>query len=587
MRKKYNENVGNIQKTTPERSNIFLKSKENINALLATSIESQSQYTYEELYVPNTLSKELSYYLNKQQINHLVYLTGLTGTGKTSLLKYVFRHFSNTYEFLDKTLIIPFACDGQVGETFELKKKLANMFFGVTNVLCENYGLEQYNEDVKGFYEYIKKRRVQYSVNQNSWRKATPEEIIDQLYQKYPLELSLLAFKYTMCQKNNPINNVVFIMDDLESVGVNKEVFPIYLANKIKLCLDNLSSDEKGKWSCTTIIGCRHYVYRIFDTRRRYIENDDRWLELAELDRTTMESFSGEELDIGECVSLIDIITTRKNSIIKKLSGDDEKDFEEICKVLINIVEQVGELILSLNINDYRRTFSLLKSIIYNKRWIQKYDSNSGAFKIGTAAENYNTKLPNVMRAVALGENNVYFGEKSIIPNLLQNKKEEGYDLWIVLNLAHFILSANDSSWDESIELRNIREKINILFGDDELKKDACNEAIDFLIIKRLLLRGKRQEQRDSTDLKDNNLDHIKYVYLSNAAKMLWNNLGTSSILFEIFIDDVWIENPTRKQLDYGKRYNLFNNLNFNECLNYLQYLIKEEIKIRRYIKSI
>ncbi len=582
MRTKYNEKI-TYREGAKGRSNIYLKYFDYIEDLLTPTIDSYCKYSYEKLYVKHSLYNELEHYADVRNVDKFLYVTGVTGTGKTSLLKAVFKHYENTYVIRDNTLVIPFACDNHVGEPDELKKRLSSLFFGITIMLCDTYGLKKYCDNAENFHEYIRERRIQFSVNQRGWRELSPSGLIDQLYEDNPLELSLLAFKYTMKQEGNPINNVVFIMDDVESIGRQKEVFPIYLANKVMACLDNRSRMEKEKWCCTVIAACRHYVYRLLTTKKNKQEEDP-LLAAAGIERSTMESFWGDDIDIGKCPPLKAIIEKREKAIAESMSEEEKKDFAEICLVLNSIVKQTGELLLSLNVNDYRATFARLKGMICNKRWLQRFDSSGGAFKIGTAEDNYFHNKPNVMRALAMDENDVYFGDESIIPNLLENRKDGG-DLWKLLIMSLFANNMK-SDWNSSIDLELLDTKMERIFGESKEYMKEIKDALVLLIEDRLLLRGKIEEQHDSVDLRHQDAIKAKFVYPSGAVKILWNSLAENSVLFEIFVDDIWIENPYRKETDTGKKFNQFNLYNFKECMYYLEALTAVEFDIRRFVKN-
>ena len=583
MRSKYNEKIW-YKDDTFGRSNIYLKYGEYIEDLLTPTIDSYRKHTFEKLYIRHSLYDDLKKYKEKRNIDDFLYLTGLTGSGKTSLLKDVFKHYENTYVLENKMLVIPFACDNCVGEPKELKMKIANLFFGVIRKLCKEYGLKKYDENVEEFREYIENRRTSFSVNQRGWREVSAEILLDQLYEDHPLELSLLAFKYTMGQDNNPIDNIIFIMDDVESVGSEKELFPIYLANKVRECLDNRARKEKEKWCCTVIVACRHYVSRILLTKKNYQSDDDALLNAADITKDTLESFGGNEIDIGNGPSLKLIIEKREKTIEASMQDDEKAEFKEICAVLNSIVNQAGQLLLSLNINDYRITLNQLKTIICNRRWLQKFDSSDGAFRIGTAEENYYRNKPNIIRAIAMGENDAYWGDKSIIPNLLSNNSDGG-DIWKLLILSLFV-NDTERNWNSSVDLDILKSKLSAIFNENETYVNEINESLIFLIMNRLLLRGKFEEQRDSVDLRCIDAKNAKFVYPSSAVKILWDYLAENSILFELFVDDIWIENPCRTENDFGKKFIQFNLSNFKECVSYLDYLIDVEYNIRLYLKN-
>lgn len=305
MRKKFNVKFSRYNKV-PHRSHIYLKYRNLVEVLLTPSIDAYTDYQYDDLYIEHEYARILKGYLKKREIDNIAYLTGLTGTGKTSLLKHVFRHIENEHVIInEKTLVIPFTCDNALIEVKKFRKRLTNLFFAITKKLCVTNGVEPYNknhETINDFMKYVEERCIPYTVNQKGWRELSNEEILDQIYEEDDLELAVLAFKYTMKQPEIHIDNVVFIMDDVESVGTEKEAYPIYLANKIRACLMNRSRMEKEKWSSTVLIGCRHYIYRILLTKVKNKE-DDFLMGQANIKRTTMESFPQDD-NFGRLCSL-------------------------------------------------------------------------------------------------------------------------------------------------------------------------------------------------------------------------------------------------------------------------------------------
>ena len=381
-------------------------------------------------------------------------------------------------------------------------------------------------------------------------------------------------------------------MDDVEAVGKDNELIPIYLANKINSCLINRSEKEKVKWCSSVFIACRHFIWRIFSTKRENKEDDD-LIFLSQIDKNTMEAFgyndcydmddvpSGDSNDTGskkEKPSMEQIIAKRKNAIIDILNNDEDKQaFKEICYVIDDIVDYVGDLLLELCVNDYRLTFRAIRDILCNKTWLQKSEDINGAFKITTAEDSFFKNRANIFRALALGENKVYSSECSVIPNLLRNRKDGG-DLWQLLTFKFFVKKAGFYDWKVSLHRNDIIDSIGQVFVQNEQCIKEFEESLNYLILKRILLRGKMQEQRDSVDLADIDLDTITYIYPSKAAKMLWDSLSERSILFEMFIDDCWIE---REETVIQSKYKQFNWTNYNECIDYLDYLISVESEIR------
>ena len=583
MRYKYNE--GYIANSS-RRSLVFLKYNQEIETLLEPSEASYRNYSFDELYVDHPLVSIMEKYKNKRETDSLVYLTGLTGTGKTSLLKKVFKHYKNTVVIEDNRIVIPYTCDSMVGDAAILRERLSTLFFGVIDLLCHTYKIKAFNADDDSksrFVNYLKERRIQFSVNQKGWRKITNEELIDQLFIEDNLELSLLALKYTLKDEGIPITNVVFIMDDVESVEKCDELLPIYLANKINTCLINRGENEKKKWCSTVVIACRHFIYRIFTTKRKYREDNDLIIQ-SRVDRETMESFAYDDnydMSVADGMPTIqEIIHKRENAIEKRMNKDDAYYFKEICSVVGDIIGLVGYALLALNINDYRKTLTSIKRILTNRNWLQKVEDVHGAFKLGKASEIFYNNAANIWRALAIGENEVYSEDESIVPNLLHNRRDGG-DLWVLLAFVYFMKNGMKHSWNNSFDRCIARQDIYNIFPEDNVYIEEFEKAVNYLIKSRVLLRGKIQEQRDSINLDDNDCSTIQFFYPSTVMKVLWEQLGEKSILFEIMLDDVWIDEDIKVQREKRRKFHQFSTYNFRACLQYLSYLVNTEEKIR------
>lgn len=583
MRVKYNEY---FQDRTMEHSRgmLYIKYHTQITALLAPSIDSYRYYGFEKLYVQQPLLEFTKTYKSKGPTDNFVYITGTTGSGKTILLKATFGHVDNANVYDAPNLIIPFTCDNMVGDMQQLRQKMASLYLATIDKLCDDYNLKKYNKDIDDFIRYIKKRRIQYSISQTDWREKSNEELMDELNKNDRLELALLALKYTLKQEDSPFDNVVIIIDDIESVGPKNELRPVYISNKIFSCLNNRADDEKAKWCCNVVVACRHYVWRIFSTRHKE-HPDSEYLREANLTNGTMESFSYiEDFDLSdhEMPKISEIINKRKEAILDTLDETDREEFKSVCDLLDFIVETVGDVLLALNAYDYRKTFRDIKNVIMNKRWLQKTEPQKGAFQIGIGGESFFRSRANVIRALALGESEVYFSENSLIPNLLTNNAVGG-DLWILLIMKEIILRHSNNKWSNSFSIYDLQKELNNIFLDEESFQRDVVDAIHFLIINRLLLRGKYQEQRDSVDLENIDLSTVNKVYPSEAMRYLWNSLGENSILFEIFIDDIYIDSPIRSGESCETEFRQFNIYAFRECINVLHKLIKKESKIRRH----
>lgn len=568
------------------RSHIYLKYRQLVQHLLVPDATSYRLYNYDDLYVKHDLYDTFIEYKKACGNDNYVYLTGLTGSGKTSLLKSVFKHYENTILLSDEELIIPYSFDNSVNNS-EFHQKLSRLLFMACKKISSHFHIDNFTKQPDEFCMYIAERRESYGYNQRGWEECSSKTLLDQLHESHPLELSLIALKYMLKNPNCTIKNVIIIIDDIETIAEENELLPIFSCDKINSCLQNRSLIEKKKWCLNLIVACRHYVYRMKQTNETSHETHEK----PPINEQNLEAFSHTNYDMNNIPSLYDILKKRKDTILATLSGQAKEDFLEIWKLLEIILRQAGNLILSLNLNNYRKSLETIAEVVFNKRWIQKNESIDGAFKVGTIDADYFTHLPALLRAIGLKEEEIYNENISLIPNLLYNDVNGDMDLWVLLILSYFLKNHTNSinDWKQSIHLQSVNKIFVELFTDNKTYINNVTQSICYLITKRLLLRSIDQMQQDSTDIIPSDFtnteqyDKFTHVYISNAAKYLYETLPINSVLFEMYINDTYL-NGKKHYPDEASNYLQFNIYNFRACIDYLSHFIDKEIELRKFI---
>ena len=83
----------------------------------------------------------------------------------------------------------------------------------------------------------------------------------------------------------------------------------------------------------------------------------------------------------------------------------------------------------------------------------------------------------------------------------------------------------------------------------------------------------------------ESNIHNISKVYISNAAVDIWELLNKNSVLFEMYMDDIWLDNSNRSA--NKKNFRGFDLDNFSIALFYLNILVNKEIQIRNHAKNL
>lgn len=560
-------------------SNIYKAYRREVELLTVPSLYDMNIPNYMDCYVKLEQHKQIEKYLESEGPNNLVYLTGVTGSGKTTLLKAALKHKNNNIVFRGNTIIIAFAWKAaekaKQNSARNIERHYANFLLGCVEKISENFSIKKYNDEPTEFLNYISNCDLDfYSQSQSRGKKKILE-----LSRENPLKLAVFALRFIVTK--SPINNIIFLFDELEEAGKDVkgqalETKIIEVAYSIKHYSTLLEDDEKSSidFRFSVIISCRHYVYRMI-TQKKQESNNEFWT------RVNAEAHSEMMIDLSNPPSILSLLEYRKNPVrmtIKSEKGKEE--FDEIFTIIKDVVAQCGNVIMGLAIGNIRDAFKYIQYLIFNKRWLQRKESVNGAFSISASKEDYNLTLPSYLRAIGLRENVVY-SRASIIPNLLDNTEGKG-DLTVLIVLSFFINKQNDpnlrsdfySQFDLNTEFYSLIEKI---FPNN---KDAMCKSLNYLLRSRIILRSSHCCQEDSADdpCLEDEPGKWQYVFLAKQATILWDLLTQNSILFELFVDDVMLSNCVQSRNDLANRCFLqFNALAFKECTNYLLHLIDVE----------
>lgn len=567
-------------------NNIEKYLKNEIDFLLAPSADQLNGVDFEDIYisvplVENFLNSALTY----SQSDKIYYLTGLTGSGKSMILKKVFKYQGMSPRISNNTLIIPFSFDNFPSNpsVFDSDKEgINNVYVNMLNSVCEliekscpNIKLIRDNE--ADFLAKVGESRADYTQVPNIWPRPNTSERIQYFMDSNPIPFNTAMLKYYLNQSNCFINNIVILVDDIEGAGENQELIPIKTAYRIITCLEN--TPKSKDWSVHLIIGCRNYVYRLimdnsFTAERQRIE-------------TYTES---EYFHLEKAPSITAIVNKRYQAISKKDKSEKWKTaLDTVMAILLGIDSSIGEFILNLKIRNIRKALSVTKRIVYNKQWIQRnyVEETAGAFTIDSVMD-FDITPATLIRAIGMGESLIYSSNISDIPNIMYNEDET--DLYPLLVIKYCLQYRNVdekyANWNDTINLYYFYNKIENIFGKEEMShKSLFKKATEYLILNRLLLRSIDQLQNNSMPVNEKNIHQITKVYISNAAVDIWELLSKNSVLFEMYMDDIWLDNTMRPR--NKRKFRGFDIDNFTIAIGYLEKLIDKETLLRNHAQNL
>lgn len=592
MKTKYNTHFSMNDNQT-EQHNSYAQAFlfDEISCLLAPSARQITGVPVREVYIHNPeMEKILARYKKHTYNNNTCIIEGLTGTGKSMLVEYVFEIEGMSCKVIDNSIVIPFNFDGtqydKVSGTF------TRMVKGACDCLLKEFpNLRPIDDHAVQFFKFIANNR-QDIIPYEKFPTPPVEEQLQDILNNNALGFYSSALKFYLSQTDIcSVNNVILVIDDIEGIrlldeqspSAVHELLPIKVTLEFIECMQN-PGNGPVPWSLNSVICCRHYVSRLMKSLPYSLEENTSYI-------AKIAAYSVcERYDLRDSPKIMDIIRKRYDAICKR-EHDATDRWRTAMGVVVQLIEKIDnrmmEFILNATLGNIREAFIRLKHIVLNKRWIQRDCAlqKPGAFSIRDI-EQYEVTPTTLMRAFCMNESMVYNSTASFVPNLLCNTQNNDMELIVLLTLKYFLRMADYRSmaWDANLSISDFKTLVRNLFNSDKYSEAFVN-AVYYLIEHRLLLRSYDQEQIDNTGLTRHVIEQVECVYLSKLGADLWSRLGSTSVFFEMFVDDIWLEDDPRqipKQQFRG-----FDIENFSVALNYMYYLIDAEHMIYARSKNV
>lgn len=332
-------------------------------------------------------------------IDEVLPLTGATGIGKTYLLLYCLK----TRYQVDKiptnnAKIFPhgggydlvYYSDFSITEEVVLRNPL-NLILAkiraMSDAIVDFFDIEE--PDIDKFIRE-EKREVAYYAN---------------LGHRYQREL----FRLTGLLRSSkvPINNVIFIFDDLESLDGNNQ---FSLIKQFLQLYDNLKEKSSGKYNAKFLFCLRSSTYYNIYKQNFY---------------NTHRASKDAKLTIAPSLSQI---FERRFSIIlnseKVKKAKNQTTWKEARDILLSISRRIdnsySNLLTRLNNNNVSNALDSFLSILSNRRWTQRNVNPAASFHIEES--DYYINDSNILRILSMDERNIYYKSTSypircILPN--------------------------------------------------------------------------------------------------------------------------------------------------------------------------
>jgi hypothetical protein len=545
----------------------------------------------------------------KNPHDQMKYMVGLTGMGKTTLLRNYFRIVDRDVKLTNEKIIvyISFYNVNLSGDNPQksVENEIVTYMIRTIKVLIESNKeiVANQTEFWKEFYGFIKNNKPTLLENES----LTPDsdfitdilgEVSDDRLMKQlkmlcdskPIEYYSSFIKFLL-RKIPEIKQIVMIYDDIEAKASVFHRPLVEVARHVHACFGAV--DERAI-SVKTIVSMRAYTFRAnigreSEARREHLEHD--------------------ALLKTETVNLHNIFEARFRYIEERENKNnvaDSKSTIQAKKVLEYVEQQLdnmgGKIIYKLSNNNLCDAMLLYCHVLTNVEWVACDEiENKGSFIIGE--KNYKLTKDNILRAIANGNSKVYFGENNkYVPNLLFNQLEgsELIGLYIIRYLKKLGISrVYGIKYAEGKEIYRDISSLFIRNNDSEARKDAWRyrilNVIEYFYYSGILFRS----LCDIEDIPDKQVER-KYsneykLYLAPRGECLYGMLSDNAVLLELYRDDIYVDLPgndivtdnmssTAEVFDYLIKYVAFlfecekrNIANASDNLNRYQELIGDE----------
>lgn len=347
--------------------------KQEVDFLLASSVNELNGVEFDDVYIGNWEAEAfLSTLLEPSFSDKILFLTGMTGTGKSMLLRKVFRIHTMSPIISRCTLIVPISFDNITGLKSKTEEGIVNqvtsIFSDMINCACEKLEIDypsivKVEENQQAFYDFLCSNRGGIAAYSNIFPRLSIEQKITKFASEQTLTFNSAMLKYYIGQDQCPIDNVVFILDDIEGIGEKNELIPVKVMFEVMTCMQNQAKAKK--WTANALISCRHYIFRVIKYGSFADKDDDGNA------KQVFETYTEADMyHLTPRLTIWDIVAKRYEAITKDgalTRGEKPQNWasalEVVRHLLFDIDKNIGGFILNFNLNNIRSALNTVKKL--------------------------------------------------------------------------------------------------------------------------------------------------------------------------------------------------------------------------------
>ncbi len=449
-----------------------------------------------------------------ESASKIIYFTGKSGIGKTTLLKHCMEISDHTVRVDEnkETMYVAFNFRSLLlKECFE--EVLINWIKGICAKLEDYYEFAERfysTEYYEEFYDHISKIEPVLLGMADTSRlieKTNKEIRIERLLcgeKKAPYIYQVNRLKYYIKNYCPRVKKIIYIFDDME-------VLPqAFICNVVRDLLAFYSKCiEQAECSVYALFSMRQETYEMIQTH-------------SEIKAYSPSVYLKKE----KPVNIKDYHIEKHKLVCLDNTTEDSNLWEQTYKVLTDFCAKYdyrySQLIQNLCNYDFQLVKRMYKKVLMNTLWLSK----RGIMDIENADSLFNNI--SVLRSLACGNNAVYRGSKSsIIPNVLISDEFNDNSIYALLIMCCFMRKGKMLKYDY------ISNVFRYLFPKESEIHDSVKRIIGCFIHMKVL-----EITYDSEEV----LEQNKKLVITPRGREIWNMFSSDSVLLEMYREDYYFD---------------------------------------------
>lgn len=433
------------------------------------------------------------------------FLIGATGIGKSTLIRHRLQ-LNRAPTLIDGSLLIPFSLNQRhVESNADMRKQLAKVFQEAIWLIKIPASKHYSTEDIDQLAQFIERSSPDLLNDPQLDLTRTVTERTKALSNSpdYAYQFALVALKhYAVCNPN--VRRIVLVLDDLEMKSHELQENAMTNGLESRECLMNAVANRSIPVRLLVAIRPETHIW------------------MSRLTQVLTTEF--REITYYEPVSLFDIFKKRFDAVFSRDDYQHIRDKSRLTQAL-SVLSAIGEVLASgfssrfVRLNNYnlRSSLETFRLVVCNRRWLQK---DSEWFPHFTVDEhNFAVSKAAVMRALGMGEGDVYPQKRTCLANILWNTREPVSDLLLLYVIKYLQHRNNDSATSQQL-----------VSAFQRLLGSAFDQHVFAEELEYGLNHGLLHNELSGTGIR---------ITVTPRAKELYVMLEDSTLLLECFRDDI------------------------------------------------